>query len=212
MNNNISGITDWIKEGIGKFKEAIGIGQPKPVIAGTALIEAQKLLNYCQIRPIKSGDRGDMVATLQFLLDILGYKTYTGEKPDGIFGTMTYRAVIGYQKSRGLKPDGIVGKLTAFKIYQEIGERTKIARILPTATQQWINREVYKRIENIKKEKRPEIVVSQKEETEATTLMPKGTEHGVFSYFKTLSPTTKKYLLAGAIAIIAYLVSNKKRG
>ena len=204
QGKDLSGIVDWLKEGIGKFKEAIGIGQPKPVIEGTALIEAQKLLNYCQIRPIKMGDRGDIVATLQFLLNILGYKTYTGDVPDGAFGPMTYRAVIDYQKSRGLKPDGIVGKLTAFKIYQEISERTKVARILPTATQQWINREVFKKVEEMKKKKPEFVFVEEKEGEKRAVIMPRETQEVFWR-----SPEAKKYLTAAAIISIAYLLSKK---
>jgi len=213
-STELSGVFEWLKEGIGKFKEAIGIGQPKPLIAGTALIEAQKLLRYCQIRPIRMGDKGDIVSTLQFLLNILGFKTYTGETPDGVFGPMTYRAVVEYQKSRGLKPDGIVGRLTAFKIYQEIEEKTKVARLVPTVAQQWINKEVYKKVEDIK-QKYPEFVItteeSQERVPEYTTFAPKETKQGVMDYFKNMSPMTKKYLIAGAIILAAYILSGRRQ-
>ncbi len=204
QNANLTGVTDWIKAGFEKFKEAIGVNQPKPVVEGTALIEAQKLLSYCNIKPIKMGDRGDIVATLQFLLNILGYKTYTGEVPDGIFGPMTYRAVIEYQKSRGLKPDGVVGRLTAFKIYQEIAERTKVARILPTAANRWINREVFEKIEKIQRQSPEFVAVEEKGKEKKAIVMPKETK---VAFFKT--PEAKKYLTAAAIIGIAYLLSKK---
>ncbi|RKX65971.1 MAG: hypothetical protein DRP42_03995, partial [Tenericutes bacterium] len=137
-------------------------------------------------------------------LNILGYKTYTGEVPDGIFGPMTYRAVIEYQKSRGLKPDGVVGRLTAFKIYQEIAERTKVARILPTAANRWINREVFEKIEKIQK-KSPEFVVIEEEGTEKKAIvMPKETKKMFFS-----SPEAKKYIIAIGIILAAYLLSER---
>lgn len=199
---NLSGITDWIKEGIDKFKEAIGIGAPKPITEGTALIEAQKLLQYAQTKPIKMGDKGDIVATLQFLLNILGYKTYTGVVPDGIFGPMTYNAVVEYQRSRGLKPDGVVGRLTAFRIYQEIAERTKTARLLPTATQNIINRKIYEEMKELER-KYPGVITTS--EKEGVVLSPK--EKGGF--FEMISPEVKKYLIAGFIILTAYLLSRK---
>ena len=208
-NNGLAGFTDWLKSGISSFKKAIGIGQPKPILSGAALVEAQKLLSYCQIRPIKMGDRGDIVATLQFLLNTLGYKTYSGETPDGVFGPMTYRAVIEYQRSRGLKPDGIVGRLTAFKIYQEVSERTKAAKMLSTSVQSWINREVYKKTEEIRK-KYPEFVVSYEQKTGVATVAPKETSRSVIDYFKSMSPETKKYLTALGIILAAYLFSGRK--
>lgn len=204
QNTNLAGITDWIKAGFEKFKEAIGINQPKPMVEGTALVEAQKLLSYCNIKPIKKGDRGDIVATLQFLLNILGYKTYTGEVPDGIFGPMTYRAVIEYQKSRGLKPDGVVGRLTAFKIYQEIAERTRVARILPTAANRWINREIFEKIEKIQRQSPEFVVVEEEGKEKKAIVMPKETKE---AFLKT--PEAKKYLTAAAIIGIAYLLSKK---
>jgi len=204
QNTNLAGVTDWIKAGFEKFKEAIGINQPKPVVEGTALVEAQKLLTYCNVRPIKMGDKGDIVVTLQFLLDVLGYKTYTGEVPDGIFGPMTYRAVIEYQKSRGLKPDGVVGRLTAFKIYQEIAERTRVARILPTAANRWINRAIFEKIEKIQRQ-RPEFVVVEEEGGEKKAMVvPKETKQIFFS-----TPEAKKYMVAIGIILAAYLLSEK---
>lgn len=55
------------------------------------------------MKTIKKGSRGDAVATLQRMLNLL---------PDGIFGAITDEAVRDFQKSNNLSVDGIVGPKT----------------------------------------------------------------------------------------------------
>ena len=193
---DVQGIAEWIKEGLAKFKESFGIGQPKPIQEGTALVEATRLLRYCQLKTLKKGDSGDMVKTLQFLLNTLGYKTYKGEVPDGVFGPLTERAVIEFQKSKGLRPDGIVGKFTAFKIYQEVAERTRTGKLLQTGIARLINRKIYERVQKLK-EISPEYVVE--EGREAITVAPKE---------EPVSPKKKLYI-GLAIVLGAYLLSRR---
>ena len=52
---------------------------------------------------IKKGSRGDTVATLQRMLNLI---------PDGVFGPITEEAVRAYQASHNLSVDGIVGPKT----------------------------------------------------------------------------------------------------
>jgi hypothetical protein len=60
--------------------------------------------------PLRRGDRGNAVETLQRALAALGFAT--GE-PDGVFGQLTQAAVIDFQQSNNLDPDGVVGTDTA---------------------------------------------------------------------------------------------------
>jgi len=53
--------------------------------------------------PIKQGDVGESVKTLQRLL---------GVAPDGIFGPKTRAAVVAFQKKMNMLPDGNVGRMT----------------------------------------------------------------------------------------------------
>lgn len=55
------------------------------------------------------GDRGDEVAVMQELLNLLGYNP---GPIDGIFGPLTARALLAFQGDAGLVQDGICGPLT----------------------------------------------------------------------------------------------------
>ena len=69
---------------------------------------------------IRQGSKGVYVATLQDVLDFLGYNA---GNIDGIFGTNTKNAVINYQKSKGLKADGIVGCNTWTALTREVADK-----------------------------------------------------------------------------------------
>ena len=59
--------------------------------------------------PVRRGDRGDHIATLQARLGALGFDA---GPIDGICGKGTIRAVKAFQRSRGLVQDGVCGKRT----------------------------------------------------------------------------------------------------
>lgn len=65
--------------------------------------------------PIRRGDRGDAVVTLQQMLTQYGY--YTGAI-DGECGSGTVAAVRAFQKKNGLKADGVAGEGTLTLLYQ----------------------------------------------------------------------------------------------
>lgn len=54
---------------------------------------------------IKKGDKGELVRSLQQVLDALGYRT----QADGVFGEATKASLERFQKDRGLYPDGVAG-------------------------------------------------------------------------------------------------------
>ena len=60
-------------------------------------------------QPLKPGDTGSQVKTLQQALAALGYSSGT---PDGVYGPSTMNAVERFQVAKGLNEDGIVGPAT----------------------------------------------------------------------------------------------------
>jgi peptidoglycan hydrolase-like protein with peptidoglycan-binding domain len=73
--------------------------------------------------PMKRGEKGEPVATVQRALIDLGFAmpitTAEGTKlPDGIFGTETEQVVRTFQRQNGLSADGIVGRDTMRKLEQ----------------------------------------------------------------------------------------------
>ena len=58
---------------------------------------------------LRKGSRGDLVTTLQQMLDKAGYSP---GKIDGIFGTNTEKAVRQFQSAHGLTADGVCGPRT----------------------------------------------------------------------------------------------------
>ena len=60
-------------------------------------------------QPLKPGDTGSQVKTLQQALAALGY---SAGKPDGVYGPSTQNAVERFQVAKGLNEDGIVGPAT----------------------------------------------------------------------------------------------------
>ena len=70
--------------------------------------------------PVKQGDTGDSVRTIQFYLRIASsnYSSIPSVTVDGIFGSATTAAVKAFQKEFGLTQDGIVGKATWQKMYE----------------------------------------------------------------------------------------------
>jgi peptidoglycan hydrolase-like protein with peptidoglycan-binding domain len=71
--------------------------------------------------PLKQGERGEAVATVQRALVDLGFDmpitTGHGTKlPDGIFGPETARVVREFQAANALEVDGVVGRHTLQKL------------------------------------------------------------------------------------------------
>jgi len=188
-------LMDWLKEGVEKFKQVIGVGADRSIIEGTALREARALLGYCESRPLRRGDRGDQVARLQFLLSLLGYRTYTTPIPDGVFGPMTEAAVIDFQRKHGLRPTGVVDKFTAYELFKEIQFRTKFASIIPRA----VEKTLAERVRELER-KYPEYFTTLKEEKEERVVaMPKRVE-------ETDEELRKKILIALGIIAAAMLL------
>jgi hypothetical protein len=67
------------------------------------------LVRLVQRRPLRAGDAGDAVRTLQTTLNEAGFEV----PPDGLFGETTHAAVVAFQSTRGLSADGVVGPATA---------------------------------------------------------------------------------------------------
>lgn len=72
---------------------------------GVNYISRDNLANYPLIR---SGDRGNFVYLLQFILNSFGYNLSV----DGIFGSKTLNAVKNFQSQNSLQVDGLVGNNT----------------------------------------------------------------------------------------------------
>ena len=82
-------------------------GQYGPATRQAALLRA--LEGLLQIRPLKSGDKGDAVKTLQGRLYSLGYDP---NGMDGKYGPGLAAAVRSYQAASGLAADGVAGQST----------------------------------------------------------------------------------------------------
>ena len=144
-NQDLTGIGDWLSSAWSGVKGALGLGKPTAIQGGMALTQAKALYTYCYPgRVLKKGDRGDWVSILQFLLDLLGYRTYSGASPDGIFGNMVFQGVQGFQKDVGLIPNGEVGRYTSYYLYKTIEQQTKMAGIVPNLTNAWVQKKILK--------------------------------------------------------------------
>jgi len=65
-------------------------------------------LTGAAIRPVRRGDRGEVVRILQQALTLNGIPTTA----DGIFGPNTETNVLTFQRAKGLVADGIAGQNT----------------------------------------------------------------------------------------------------
>lgn len=75
--------------------------------------------------PVRRGDRGDDVRTIQFAMNFIGtnFSSIPRVTVDGIFGAGTEAAVRAFQTEFGLTADGVVGQQTwneMFLIYQDV--------------------------------------------------------------------------------------------
>ena len=94
--------------------------------------------------PMKFGEQGEPVATVQRALIDLGFAmpvtTAGGTKlPDGIFGSETAQVVRAFQRQNALMVDGIVGRETMGKLEQltavlTLGKKAQLATT-PTSPQ-----------------------------------------------------------------------------
>lgn len=78
--------------------------------------------------PLRQGDKGGDVKTLQKRLSRLGYHPI---KPDGRFGSQTAQIVRRFQANQKMKPDGVVGRGTQRAIKQAL-RRCDRYRCTPT--------------------------------------------------------------------------------
>lgn len=198
---NVEGFSDWLKSAWEAFKAGIGLGQPQAIYQGTALAYARQLYEYCyKGGKLKRGDTGNLVKTLQFLLNILGYKVYSGPTPDGIFGPKTESAVIDFQAKHGMVPTGVVDGPTAYYLLKEIEWRTKTASVIPSAVERWIQRQTQGKLEELRK-KHPEYFQYPQTpgQTVITPAVPVRERH--------LSPL----LVGGVLILAAFLLMGKPR-
>ena len=88
---------------------------PKPVTVTVQTSTAASTLPRAEApsQPLKPGDTGPQVKTLQRALAALGY---SAGKPDGVYGPSTTNAVERFQVAKGLGEDGIVGSETLAKL------------------------------------------------------------------------------------------------
>ncbi|MFI5571193.1 peptidoglycan-binding protein [Streptomyces sp. NPDC051740] len=77
-------------------------GEPTPFEAGNAQTPSTGPRTWPLV---KSGERGETVAAIQFLLTAHGYRT----APDAVYGPATTSQVTVYQRDRSLADDGITG-------------------------------------------------------------------------------------------------------
>jgi len=91
--------------------------------------------------PMRFGERGDSVATVQRSLVDLGYfmpiTTKGGRSwPDGIFGAETKRVVGQFQMDNGLDSDGVVGRHTMARLDQLIDAKmtAELAKMMMALT------------------------------------------------------------------------------
>lgn len=84
--------------------------------------------------PLREGDQGDQVWSLQYMLSMLSQfqEALNAVPVDGIFGPATRRAVEAYQLYAGLTVDGVVGRQTWDSLYQDylgIGNYLQLDRV-----------------------------------------------------------------------------------
>lgn len=88
---------------------------PKPVTVTvqTSTAASTRPAAEAPSQPLKPGDTGPQVKTLQQALAALGY---SAGKPDGVYGPSTTNAVERFQLAKGLDEDGVVGPATLAKL------------------------------------------------------------------------------------------------
>ncbi|HEX3237939.1 MAG TPA: peptidoglycan-binding domain-containing protein [Gaiellaceae bacterium] len=88
---------------------------PKPVTVTVQTSTAASTVPAAEApsQPLKPGDTGSQVKTLQQALAALGY---SAGKPDGVYGPSTTSAVERFQLAKGLDEDGVVGPATLAKL------------------------------------------------------------------------------------------------
>jgi len=83
-------------------------------------------ITYLKLPTLQQGDDGETVASLQNILQLLGYYIDLGDSIDGIFGLQTKMAVENFQNDEGLLVDGIVSyqtwKILGLRCQQRLAE------------------------------------------------------------------------------------------
>lgn len=138
MANIFTRIVDSLASG---FEGTLGLNHSK--ISSNAIIYANNIVQYTKGRMIQYGDRGQIVAQLENVLDILGYKTYSGYRPDGIFGNEVKDAVEEIQAKNGLLNTGSVGTVTSRLLYNLIDNDIKEASIVPNLVKNYVSSKLY---------------------------------------------------------------------
>lgn len=131
--NNISGILEDVEnipDDIYEFAKNFRNDTSYKTQSINTNVNANNILQYTKERLIQYGDRGQIVSDLEHVLYLLGYKTYSGSKPDGIFGNEVKSAVESIQTKNGIVSTGSVGAMTARLLYNLISN-TKTGVSIP---------------------------------------------------------------------------------
>jgi peptidoglycan hydrolase-like protein with peptidoglycan-binding domain len=94
--------------GDGGPRSATAVPQP-PSRSSNRVSPSSALVRLVEQKPLRAGDAGDAVRTLQTALNGAGFQL----PPDGFFGEKTRAAVVAFQSKSGLSADGVVGPATA---------------------------------------------------------------------------------------------------
>jgi hypothetical protein len=94
--------------GDGGTRPAAAVRQSEAAPSET-MSPSSALVRFVGKRPLRPGDNGNAVRTLQTALNGAGFEV----PPDGLFGKTTRAAVVAFQSTSGLSADGVVGPATA---------------------------------------------------------------------------------------------------
>ncbi len=144
MSNVLSRIIDSFSSG---FENTLGINKHSN-INNNSLLYANNIVQYTQDRSIQYGDRGQIVSYLEYVLNLLGYKTYSGSSPDGVFGDKVKSAIESIQSRNGLINNGIVGTMTARILYNMVYSDMKEASIVPNIISNYVSKKIYPKAES----------------------------------------------------------------
>ncbi len=144
MSNILTNIIDSFTSG---FENKLGLNQSSK-INKNSILYANNILQYTQDRSIQYGDRGKIVSDLEYVLNLLGYKTYSTSSPDGIFGDKVKYAVESIQSKSGIINNGIVSNMTARILYNMLSNDIREASIVPNMVNNYVSSKLYPKAED----------------------------------------------------------------